>query len=109
MSRNISIVLGFFISPLALLLVPVIFGIQATDSDWHKAITDYSKSIYPVALGGVLLVGLPVYFLFRCFGYANYITLVSAGAIGGAAFGALARPLSYSILFYARSLRFSSS
>jgi hypothetical protein len=81
--------------------MPLAIGIQTTDFDWYKAITDYLTFIYPVALGGVVIIGMPVYLLLRHFGCANYITLASAGAIGGAAFGSLATPVFYSMLFYA--------
>jgi len=101
MNRNTSTILGVLVSPLALFIVPITMGIQTTDFDWQKAITDYLTFIYPIALGGVVLVGMPAYLLLRHFGHANYITLVSAGGLGGAAFGALATPVIYSMLFYA--------
>lgn len=100
MNRNISVVIGVFVSPLALFLVPIAFGIQTAHFDWQKTISDYFRFVYPVALGGVVLVGMPAYLLLRRFGYANYIMLASAGALGGAAFGSLATPVLYSMLFY---------
>ena len=101
MGRTISILLGITLSPIALIFVPIAFGISNQDLDWQSLIVDYFKYIYPIALGGVVTVGIPAYLLLRHYGYANYITLVSVGTLSGAAFGSLATPLYLSMLFYA--------
>lgn len=101
MNRIVTILPGVIASPAALILVPIAFNIQNPDADWLNLVVDYFTYIYPIALGGVVLLGLPAYLLLHHFGYANYITLASAGTLGGAAFGSLATPIFLSMLFYA--------
>lgn len=101
MDTKYSVLIGVIASPVALILVPIAFGIQNPESNWQGIIADYFMYIYPIAFGGVVFVGLPAYFILRHFGYANYISLATAGLLGGAAFGSLAMPLFPSMLFYA--------
>lgn len=100
MGTKYSALIGVIASPAALILVPIAFGIQNPEFNWQRIIANYFMYVYPIAFGGVVFVGLPAYFILRHFGYANYITLATAGLLGGAAFGSLAKPLFLSMLFY---------
>ena len=107
---------GAIMSPVILLFIRIISGLFYTPPNWAlkyqesigfvytpnwtKAFTDFFIYIYPISFIGVVIYGIPVYLLLRYFNYDNYFAIAILGFAGGAAFGALAAPIIYSMLFY---------
>ncbi len=100
MKMSSKIIVSTLLSPLTLLAMSILGGLTADITNWSNLFTNFFMYVYPVGLIVVILFGIPSYFILKHFGYLNYIILASLGFLGGAAFGTLATPILYSMLFY---------
>ena len=100
MKNEYMFVIGILLTPLTLLIILVFGGLIDATTSWIELFRDFFFYIYPISLIGVILYGIPCCLILKYFGYLNYITLASAGFMGGAAIGTQATPIMGSTLLY---------
>ena len=100
MKDEYILAIGILLTPLTLLIALVLSGLIDTTINWSDLFRDFFVYIYPISLIGVIIFGIPCSLILKYFGHLNYITLASAGFIGGAVVGAQATPIIGSMLLY---------